>query len=306
MNNASTAVALTQAPSIVREYYELTKPGITQMVAMTTVTGYYLAIPTDVATYASSPQHWINFLATTIGAVLISGGSCVFNHVMERDSDALMKRTASRPLPTGSITPVAALMFGTVISVLGAVLLATTNMLTFMLALATWLSYVVVYTPLKSRTSFAMLIGGLPGALPFAGGWVAVRGEFDAMALALFAILFFWQMPHFLALGWMYRTDYLAGGLALRALHDHTGATASWQMIMYSIALIGALIVPTIIGTTGIVYGIGSVALGLWLVVETIQFRSRRTVPAARRVLLTSYAVLMGALVLMVIDKASI
>jgi protoheme IX farnesyltransferase len=289
--------------SIVRQYYELTKPGISQMVAMTTLTGYYLAIPTDLVSYATTSGNWLHAVNTLVGTLAISSGSCVVNHIMEKDVDARMKRTASRPIPSGLISTTHASIFAAVLTIGGAALLATTNLLTLVMAIATWLFYVVVYTPMKQRSSLAVIVGGIPGALPFAGGWTAVRGTFDPMAFALFAILFFWQLPHFYALSWMYRTDYRAGGVVLRSISDETGSTLAWQMILTSVLTLAAAVVPTLLGATGYLYLVGAGLLGAWLVVESIRFRTNADAGAARRVLLTSYAVLMGLVLLMFLDK---
>ena len=156
---------------------------------------------------------------------------------------------------------------------------------------------------MKQRSSLAVIVGGIPGALPFAGGWTAVRGTFDPMAFALFAILFFWQLPHFYALSWMYRTDYRAGGVVLRSISDETGSTLAWQMILTSVLTLAAAVVPTLLGATGYLYLVGAGLLGAWLVVESIRFRTNADAGAARRVLLTSYAVLMGLVLLMFLDK---
>jgi protoheme IX farnesyltransferase len=300
------AVTDTAARSIVTQYYELTKPGITQMVALTTLAGFYLAIPTDLLTFAAVPKNWFTFLATMIGTILVSGGSCVFNHIMERDADARMKRTATRPIPSGAVTLTQAYVFGSVLTLVGLALISTVNMLTLALAVATWLSYVAVYTPLKKKTSIALLVGGIPGALPFAGGWTAMSNSFDVVALTLFAILFFWQLPHFLALSWMYRSDYREGGFVMRAINEPSGKVVGVQMIVTSVLTLASAVMPTILGTTGMLYAIGAGALGLWLTVASVQFLQRRDHTSARRVLLTSYAVLMGIIILMFVDKAHI
>lgn len=288
---------------VMRAYYELTKPGISQMVAMSTLAGYYLAIPGDVVTYAASSGNWVNFLCTMVGTLAISSGSCVANHIIEREADSKMKRTALRPIPSGVIDIRSAVIFAAVLTLVGAGLLATVNVLTFALAIATWVSYVFVYTPLKSKSSLAVIVGGIPGALPFAGGWVAVTGTFDAMALALFGILFFWQLPHFYALSWMYRSDYRAGGFVLRAVSDEAGRTLGYQMVITSILTMLACAIPTILGSTGYLYLVGAVLLSGWLVVESIFFLRKPDGATARRVLLTSYAVLMGVVLLMFLDK---
>lgn len=304
------AAAITEvvegAPSrsILRHYYELTKPGITQMVALTTLAGFYLAIPTDLLTFAADASNWYLFLATMIGTILVSGGSCVYNHIYERDADAKMKRTATRPLPSGAITLTQAYVFGGMLTLVGLALIATVNMLTLALAVATWLSYVVIYTPLKKKTSIALLVGGIPGALPFAGGWTAMSNAFDAVAVTLFAILFFWQLPHFLALSWMYRSDYSEGGFVMRSINEPTGKAVGVQMVVTSVLTLASAVIPTVLGVTGMLYAIGAGALGLWLTGKSIQFLQRRDHASARHVLLTSYAVLMGIIILMFVDKA--
>ena len=289
--------------SRLRSYYELTKPGITQMVALSTLAGYYLAVPGDFVGYASSLDNWLHFTATMAGALAVSAGSCVANHIVERDADARMKRTSSRPIPAGRISVPSAWIFSAVLTVGGLAALTMTNMLTVVLAIITWLSYVVVYTPLKRKSSLAVVIGGIPGALPFAGGWTAVTGSMDPVAWSLFAILFFWQLPHFYALSWMYRGDYRAGGFVLRAVRDDNHIALGIQTTITSVLTLLSAMVPTILGVTGPLYAVGAGILGLWMTVEAVRFSRRGTNAAARRVLLTSYAVLMGVFLLMILDK---
>lgn len=298
-----TDVVAQPATGLLRQYYELTKPGITQMVVLTTLAGFYLAVPTDIVAFASSTSSWVLFVSLMIGTVLVSAGSCVFNHIIERDEDAKMKRTAARPIPSGIISVSKAAVFGVVLTLVGLALIATVNTLTFLLAIATWVTYVAVYTPLKKKTKLALLIGGIPGALPFAAGWTAVTGTFDVPALIVFSILFFWQLPHFLALSWMYRTDYEVGGFVMEAVDDPNGKTVGHQMIWTSVGMVFSSIALTLVGVTGWLYFGVSLVLGAWLVMESIRFLRIRTTPAARRVLLTSYAVLMGVVVLMFVDK---
>lgn len=301
---ASIDSAPPAAPTtLLRAYYELTKPGITQMVAMSTLAGYYLAIPYDLNVYAVDGSHWMHFIATMLGTLAVSSGACVANHIVERDIDARMRRTASRPIPSGLVSVRAAAVFSTLLTVLGLALLATVNLLTFALAVATWVSYVFVYTPMKTRSSMAVLVGGIPGALPFAGGWTAVTGTPDAMAWVLFGILFMWQLPHFYALSWMYRADYREAGFVLRAVRDSNAAMLSTQIIITSALTTVLAVLPTVMGVTGWLYGAIAVGLGLWLVGEGFRFRMEGSTQSARRVLLTSYAVLMGIMILMFLDK---
>ncbi len=300
---AIDAAPPTAASGLVRAYYELTKPGISQMVAMTTLAGYYLAIPGDLVSYAQSGNNWIHFVTTMIGTLAISSGSCVANHVMEADIDARMRRTASRPIPSGLISIRAAVVFASILTVLGVALLSMVNVLTLVLAVATWITYVMVYTPMKTRSTLAVVVGGVPGALPFAGGWTAVTGTMDPMVWVLFGILFMWQLPHFYALSWMYRADYREAGFALRAVRDSNASMLSWQIIGTSILTTILALFPTYLEATGWLYAIGALVLGGWLVVEGVRFRRDATTQSARRVLLTSYAVLMGVMILMFLDK---
>jgi len=307
MMHASTheSVVSTRSRSLLTQYYELTKPGITQMVVLTTLAGFYLAIPTDLVTFAGEASNWLLFAATMIGTVLVSAGACVFNHIMERDADARMKRTADRPIPSGSISVLSAAIFGAALTLVGIGLVATVSTLMVILAVATWLSYVVVYTPLKKRTSWALVVGGVPGALPFAAGWAAVTGGLEAPAIALFAILFFWQLPHFLALSWMYKIDYAQGGFVMTAIDDASGRSVGRQLIGTSVLTLAAAVLPTFLGATGWLYLTGATVLGLWLTFESVRFITIRDRRAARRVLLTSYAFLMGVIALIFVDKAT-
>jgi heme o synthase len=291
--------------STARHYYELTKPGITQMVVLTTLAGFYLAIPTDIVAFASSVQNWMLFLASLFGTVMVSAGACVYNHIVEREEDARMKRTASRPLPNGSVSVRSAAIFGLVLTMAGLALLSAVSALMVALAVTTWLSYVALYTPLKKRTAWALVVGGIPGALPFAAGWIALSGTIDAPSIALFTILFFWQLPHFLALSWMYKADYASGGFVMTAIGDETGRKVAWQLIVTSVLTLASAVVPTLLGMTEMLYVTGAVILGLWMVVESVLFLRRPDRRTARRVLLTSYAFLMGVIVLMIVDKAS-
>ncbi len=295
------APAEQAAQSRIAQYYELTKPGISKMVMMTTLAGFYLALPSGHSIFDADVA-WL--LATTIlGTLLISSGSCVANHIIERDVDSRMKRTAARPIPSGTISVQHAVIFSAVLTIGGALMLTYVNMLTLLLAIATWLVYVLVYTPMKTRSSLAVVVGGIPGALPFMGGWTAFTGQADPMSWALFAILFFWQLPHFYALSWMYRNDYRDGGMILRAIDDESGKTLAVQMTVTSILTLVASIIPTILGSTGYLYLAGAGVLGVYLTVRSIMFYRQPDAVQARKVLLSSYAVLMGIIILMFIDK---
>ena len=292
---------IEQASSLIAQYYELTKPGISKMVMMTTLAGFYLAVPGHASIF--DPATATMLAITILGTLLISSGSCVANHIMERDVDARMKRTSARPIPAGTISVKSATIFSAILTLSGAALLSTVNTLTLILAVVTWVVYVFVYTPMKTRSTLAVIVGGIPGALPFMGGWTAYSGSLDPMAWALFAILFFWQLPHFYALSWMYRGDYKEGGMVLRAIHDDTGRILAVQMTLTSILTMAAATLPTLLGSTGMLYLIGATILGLYLTYQSIAFYRKPDAVSARKVLLSSYAVLMGIIILMFIDK---
>src|SRR5579862_9209491 len=189
-------------------YVVLTKPDVTFLVVITTVAGFYLG--------SIGPMDWARLAHTLIGTLLVAGGTAALNQYVERDMDAVMRRTAARPLPTGTLKPTEVLIFGAVTIVLGTAWLAlAVNRLAAMVTLATCLSYLGLYTPLKTRTTLATAVGAIPGALPPLIGWAAARGSLSLGGWVLFAILFFWQFPHFMAIGWMYREDYARAGIRM-------------------------------------------------------------------------------------------
>ena len=194
-------VALPVSSARVADFLALTKPRLNSLVVVTTGVGFYLA--------SEGPVDMVEMLHTVLGAALVAGGAAAFNQVAERDLDEEMERTRRRPLPGGRIRPPEARMFATVLAMTGATELAlATNWLATVVALVTLVSYVGIYTPLKRRTPWATPIGAIPGALPPMIGWAAARGELGAEAWVLFGIVFFWQLPHFHALSWMYRRDF--------------------------------------------------------------------------------------------------
>ena len=284
-------------------FYELTKPGITKMVVLSSVAGYYLAIPTGVAEYFSSAQNIFHAVLAVIGTTLVSGGSCALNHFMERDYDAEMQRTKRRPLPSGKLVPADALIFGTFLAVIGLLMLAFVNIPTLLLAVATIVSYNAVYTPMKRVTSLSTLVGAIPGALPALGGWVAVRGTADAPGLIMFLILFFWQIPHFLALSWMYREDYAEGGFPMLSVTDPTGVIVARQTLIYIAALVPVSLMLTALKETGLVYFAGVlVVCGIFLF-HGVRFLQSPSKLYARKVLLSSYVFLLGVIMLVFADK---
>ncbi len=287
--------------SVVRGYYELTKPGITQMVVLTAAVGYYLGFPSGMS--FSTVDNLVRLVLLILGTAFISGGSCAFNHIMERDDDATMKRTGQRPIPSGVISVRSAVAFATLCTILGVVALSFTNTLTLVLAVATFLTYLLLYTPLKKKTWFAMFVGGIPGALPAVGGWTAVTGSIDVVAIVLFGIMFVWQLPHFLALAMMYRQDYERGGFALLRKSEAEQNVVAKHALGYTIVLVPLGLLLAVFGMVGGLFVVGYAALSFVFLKSAVAVVKLPNPASARRLLLASYAYVMGAFLLMVIDK---
>jgi len=245
--------------------------------------------------------------ATLLGTALVAAGTNAFNQVRERDADARMHRTRKRPLPSGRISPRAAALFAGLISTAGVVYLAlAVNYLTAGLAALTLASYVLLYTPLKRTTTLNTLIGAVPGALPIVGGWTAAGGQLGVAVWALFWILFLWQLPHFLALSWIYREDYRRGGFAMLAVRDTDGSRTGWVALLYALTLLPVSLLPTLLGITGKMYFYGALALGLAYVAASALMTLAATTPRAWRVFLASVIYLPALLTLMVLDKVHV
>jgi protoheme IX farnesyltransferase len=198
-------------------------------------------------------------LHVVFSTMMIAAGTAALNHYLERDSDRYMRRTASRPLPTGQLTPAEALRFGLLLCVAGAVDLAIVGgFLPCLLGVFTSLSYLLAYTPLKTRTVWATFIGAIPGAIPPMIGWTAATGKLDAPAWLLFAILFFWQFPHFHAISWMYREDYARAGILMLPVVDKDGTRTFRQIILYAASLVAVSLLPAIMGFAGVLYFFGA------------------------------------------------
>jgi heme o synthase len=241
---------------------------------------------------------------TLIGVALVAAGTNAFNQVRERDVDARMRRTERRPIPSGRLSPRAAALFAGSISVIGVGYLAVSvNLVTAGLAALTLASYVLLYTPLKRKTTLNTLIGAVPGALPIVGGWTAAGGALGPAVAALFWILFLWQLPHFLALAWIYREDYARGGLAMLSVRDPDGRHTGRMVMLYAMALLPVSLLPTLLGVTGPVYFFGALALGLAYAGVAAAMTRAATTPRAWRVFLVSIVYLPALLTLMVVDK---
>lgn len=285
------------APLRASDFFALTKPRIVLLVLLTAAVGFYLAAPPEVG--------MILFVHTLVGTALVAAGSSALNQVAESDVDALMARTSRRPLPAGRLTRPASAAFAATLGALGTGYLAVlVNPLTAGLAVATLASYVLLYTPLKRRTSLSTLVGAVPGALPIVGGWAATGTGLGAPAWSLFGIMFLWQMPHFLALAWLYRDDYARAGLRMLSVGDSDGRRTFGQALLYAAALVPVSLIPTLLGLAGPLYFGAALALGAWFTVTAGVAVRRRSMPAARRLFLVSIAYLPGLLGLLAVDKA--
>lgn len=295
----TAAVELTRRESA-SAYYELTKPGITLMVVVSTAAGFWLALPKHFAIL----DYLLLFIATVVGTALVSAGSCVLNHVMEHRYDLEMKRTMFRPIPSGKITTAQATWFGIGLAAAGLALLVAAQPLTAGLAALTLFLYLAVYTPLKRVTPLSTLVGGIPGALPPLGGYATVTGSISLEAGVLFMILFLWQMPHFFSLAWMYRKDYERGGFRMLTALDESGMIVAKHIVSYTILLLLFSLLPTVYGDTGLIYFGAALLLGGAFLAMGLRFMHTRSNTRARAVLLTSYLYLLALLTLMFIDKA--
>jgi heme o synthase len=279
-------------------YIELTKPGIVRMVLITAGAGFFLASTTG------HPLDLVLLLHTLLGIGLAASGACGLNEYVEWEADKRMRRTADRPVPSQRMTPRAALYFSSALVALGlAHLQLFVNQTATALVALTVVTYIFLYTPLKRRSWTATLVGAVPGALPILAGWTAGGGGMTAPGLALFAILFFWQMPHFYALAWIYREDYRRGGFRMLTVEDPTGVRAGRQIVLFGVLLLAASVLPTQLGLTGMLYLVAAIALGLGFLALGIAMAVRRNDRFAMRLFLGSVAYLPLLLLTMVVDR---
>jgi protoheme IX farnesyltransferase len=295
---AQVAVAAEWSPDAasshrLADFITLAKPRLNLLVLITTAAGLYLAAPGGVP--ASVLLH------TLIGTALVAGGAAALNQVWEKRTDALMRRTQGRPVASGRLRAIEGWWFGLALSIAGLAELALgVNEIAAAVAAITLASYVLVYTPLKRLTSLATLVGGVPGALPVVIGWVAATGTLTLPAFVLFGIVFFWQMPHFLAIAWLYRDDYAAAGIPLLPVLEPDGRRTGRQALLYSAALWPVSLMPPLVGVGGGAYMLIATVLGFTLIALSARFTRDRSTTAARRLFLftiTYLPLLLGALV---------
>lgn len=307
MKTGSQAITVDRAPSAAPavvlprlwsgpDFFELTKPRVTLMVVLTTLVGYLMG--------SGSPIDGRSMLYALGGTALVAASAAALNQFLERRWDARMRRTENRPLASGRLHPLSGLAFALALMAAGlATLLVKVNLLTASLALATCLSYLLLYTPLKRLTPLCTAIGAVPGAIPPVMGWTAAGQPLDATAGALFAILFLWQFPHFLAIAWMYREDYERAGFKMLPVIDPLGRSMGRQVVLSNAVLIPASILTTWLGLTGMLFTAAALGLGLFYLVAGLRLARQPSAVTARRLLLASVTYLPILLVVMVLDK---
>jgi protoheme IX farnesyltransferase len=290
------AEASAAVPWMIADLVTLTKPRLNLLVLLTTLCGLYLAAPEGLPLAV--------VLHTLVGSALVAGGASALNQALERDTDRLMRRTSGRPLPAGRLGAPVATIFGLALAAVGVSELAIwVNYVTAGIALGTLVSYVAAYTPLKTRSSLSTLVGAVPGALPPVIGWSAATGEVSFPALVLFGIVFFWQMPHFLAIAWMYRDDYARAGMPLLPVTEPDGRRTGQQALIYAAVLWPVSLMPTVVGLAGAPYAALATGLGFMFVGLSAFFARERTLATARQLFLFSIIYLPLLLTGLVVDR---
>jgi protoheme IX farnesyltransferase len=277
------------------DYVTLTKPRLNFLVLLTTLAAYSLG--------SEDSSTLVRLMHTLVGTALVAGGASALNQVWERDSDRLMRRTRLRPIADARLTATQGNVFGLVLCVIGAgELWLFVNHLTAIVAIVTALSYVLFYTPLKPVTSLSTLAGAIPGALPAVIGWTAAANKLSIEAWVLFGIVFMWQMPHFLAIAWMYRDEYAAAGIKLLPVIEPDGRSTGRQAVLYTAALVPMSLMPTLVGLASPWYLMGAITLGAILMFFSVEFSSTRTMASARRLFFGSILYLPLLWTILVVD----
>jgi protoheme IX farnesyltransferase len=291
-----TSAAGEKEKGWVSVYSELFKARLTFLVLLTTLVGFYVGF--------RGPVNYLLMLHTLLGTALVAAGASALNQLLERDYDAKMRRTQGRPLPSGRMQAQTVLIVGCVTAVAGLVYLAlAVNLLTSAIGACTLISYLFIYTPLKRVTWLNTAIGAVPGALPPLMGWTAARGELTAGGWGLFAILAFWQLPHFLAIAWIYRDEYAKAGFKMLPMIDPSGHRTGRQAVSHTLGLLPVSLAPFLFHLAGPVYLVGALVLGLTFIWFAVQFSRHLTIPRARALFYTSILYLPLLLAVMVLDK---
>jgi protoheme IX farnesyltransferase len=279
-----------------RDFYELLKPRMNLLILGTTTVGFSVA--------ARTTEQWWHLPPTLAGTALCAASAAILNQVLEKEHDGKMRRTNNRPLPTGRISTRQATALGIAAGILGGVtLLLFVNWMTALLGTATLTSYILVYTPLKRVTTLNTIVGAIPGAIPPVMGWTAVTGSLAPPALALFGILFVWQVPHFLAIATLYREDYRLGGFKMLPVDDPGLRRTSRQMVLYSAALLPVSLMPVMAQAAGRVYTVSAVVLGIMFFAFAVSCATRRTRSEARKLFFASIIYLPVLLAILMMDQ---
>jgi protoheme IX farnesyltransferase len=296
MDSAAAQITSISSRERVAAFVELTKPRIAFMLLLTAAAGYYLG---NRGTF-----DLVLFANAMIGIVLLAFGVATLNQWLERRTDVLMDRTATRPLPTGKVTPTEALVFGSLLCLSAEVYLYfLVNPLTALLGLSVIVGYVLLYTPLKTRTSASTAIGAIPGAMPPLMGWTSSANEITLGAWALFAFLFLWQFPHFLAIAWMYKEQYAKAGILMLPVVDPSGRITARQIVLFAIMMVPVSLAPYFLGFAGWIFLTAATILGIWFLVESVRTARAKTPEMARRLLLVSVLYLPIIFAILVLDK---
>ena len=275
---------------------ELFKARLTSLVLLTTLVGFYMG--------SQGSVNYALMFHALLGTALVACGAAALNQLIEREHDGRMRRTENRPLPSGRVQPDTVLILGGLLSAAGLVYLTfAVNLITGFLGAMTLASYLFVYTPLKRITTLNTAIGAIPGALPPLMGWTAACGEVTLGGWSLFAVLFFWQLPHFLAIAWMYREDYARGGFRMLPVVDPDGSRTGRQAVSHTLGLLPVSLSPVVLKLAGTTYFVGALSLGIVFLWFAIQFARTLTIPRARQLFLFSVLYLPLLLGLLVFDK---
>ena len=293
----SDAIALPATRSRANDFVALAKPRLNVLVVASSLAGYVMA--------DGDISNAVRVVFTVVGTALVAGGASAFNQVIERNPDSLMRRTRLRPVPDGRLQPGESLVFATALSVFGLLILAAgVNILAAAVALSTLLTYALIYTPLKRRSPFSTVVGAIPGALPPVIGWAAARDGLSQGAWVLFGIVFLWQLPHFLAIAWIYREDYARAGFPMLPVIEPDGRSTARQAVFYCAALLPVSLAPTLLGMTDTTYFVAALVLGLLFLGLTLKFARTRAPIDARRLFFGSIIYLPILWILMIVFRA--
>jgi protoheme IX farnesyltransferase len=298
MSSNTRTVTVIEANVLRRaaDFLELAKPRVVLMVLVTAFVGFYLG--------SDTAPNYLRLLQTLFGTALAAGGTLALNQYLERDIDALMERTRRRPVPDGRVQPVEALWFGVLVTLAGLVYLAiAVNFISASVTALITVCYLLLYTPMKPRSSLCMLVGAVPGALPPVVGWAAARGDFDIAAWVLFAIMFLWQVPHTLAIARLYREDYAKAGIQFLPVIDPDGNSTNRQIVSHCAALLVVSLLPTLLGSAGQIYFAVAFLLGIGFLASGIRLAMESTLGRARRLLYASLIYLPALLLVMALDR---